>query len=474
MNQLSIPRAASSRYMFRRLIIPLICISIAFYVAWISRAPKELEPIAVTHFEEAASPAKILDQISLIHVEDTIQKPLESIILTLRKSSDRFENWITMGDLVAQIQRNTGEERYYYNAELIYREALRLKPDSVEALTGMAWVTGGRHEFLKSIEWANQAITIDIDCAIAYGILGDASLELGNYDAALDHYQRMMDIKPDLSSWSRGAHLLWIMGDKSKAQWLMNKAIHAGAPFAENTAWCKARLATMLFQDGAILAAQDTIQSLMDSGSKNRHILSIAAKIATAKKEFSKATDYYQQILSLGSNQEALTGIGDLLVLQGLPDQAETYYQKVEDMHQKQVSSGSHDHHFMAKFFADHDRSLIEALRMSEEHKLTKNVYEADTLAWVYYKNGHITKAIEAIKQALRHNTPDAEIHYHAGLIASAYGDLTSAQKHLDKALQMNPNFNPLQITTLHKTLQDLENKKSLTHIKTRDQEDHK
>ena len=72
----------------------------------------------------------------------------------------------------------------------------------------------------------------------ALGILGDGAVELGDYEKAFDQYQKMMDARPHLSSWSRGAHLLWLTGNRSKAMWLMERAIKAGAPFAENTAWC--------------------------------------------------------------------------------------------------------------------------------------------------------------------------------------------------------------------------------------------
>ena len=41
----------------------------------------------------------------------------------------------------------------------------------------------------------------------AYGLLGDAAVEMGDYEAAFKHYQKMLDIRPDLSSYSRGAHL---------------------------------------------------------------------------------------------------------------------------------------------------------------------------------------------------------------------------------------------------------------------------
>ena len=324
-------------------------------------------------------------------------------------------------------------------------------------------MTGGRHQFEKSKAWANRALKYDPEHTAAYGILGDAALEVGDYDAAFEHYQKMMDLRPDLSSLSRGAHLLWVTGDKSKALWLMGKAIDAGAPFAENTAWCRTRMANMLFHDGALLAAEKAIQPSLDAGLKHPHLLLIAARIAAAKADFPAAESYYQTILQTGPDQQALAGLGDLMTARGNFLEAENFYLQVEAIHAGHLDNGTHDHGFMARFLADHDRNPVEALRMVEEHKLTRNVQEADTLAWVYLKNGKLPQAIAAMKKALSQKTPDAEIHYHAGMIASAHGDFTSAKKHLEKALTMNPNFSLIQAPIALKKLQELDGRRSLT-----------
>ena len=125
-------------------------------------------------------------------------------------------------------------------------------------------------------------------------------------------------------------------------------------------------------------------------------------------------------------------------------------------MHAAHLASGVHDHMQMAKFLADHDRNPFAALRLAEQHKLTRNVLEADVLAWVYHKNGDQARAIDAIKRALYCNTPYAEIRYHAGMIAAAAGDREAASRHLQAAIAMNPQFNPLQAPVARKTLEQL------------------
>lgn len=420
-----------------------------------------LAALAWNHRQNPA-PAAQKKPISLFEIlpapdlSNSSGKALQAAISQTRQSPDKAENWVVLGDVLAQVQREGGESRYFDDAERAYQEALRLKPNLLGAFSGMAWVTGGRHQFDKSSEWANRALVLDPECVEAYGIIGDASLELGDYQAAYDHYQKMMDLRPDLSSWSRGAHLLWLTGNPSRAMRLMEQAIRSGGPFAENTAWCRARLATMLFQDGALLPAQEAIQPSLDAGTKNRHVLLISAKIAAASGDFGKAAATYTAISQDPPNQEALAALGDLMAVQGKSAEAEFYYQQVEARHADHLKSGVHDHAFMAKFLADRQRNPVEALRMAEEHKLTRNVQESDTLAWVYYKNGLIPQAIGAMKYALSQNTPDAEMHYHAGLIAKAHGDLTAARKHLQTALSINPHFSLLQAPLASRAIESM------------------
>src|SRR5947208_15681481 len=109
----------------------------------------------------------------------------------------------------------------------------------------MASVCGTRHEFEESIAWARKALAVDPESRDAYGLLGDAAVEMGRYDEAYRDYQKMLDLRPDLASYSRGAHLLYLTGSTTRALALMRKAIEAGSPYGENVAWCHAQLGLM-------------------------------------------------------------------------------------------------------------------------------------------------------------------------------------------------------------------------------------
>jgi tetratricopeptide (TPR) repeat protein len=402
------------------------------------------------------TPSEILARIPPLPAVSEAAEALRLAREQVLASPGKADAWLRLGESLAQAQRSSNDAACYDHAETAYRRALELAPRSVEAMTGLAWVFGGRHRFAWSVEWAKRALAIDADHHPAHGILGDAALEQGDYEAAFGHYQTMMDLRPDLSSWSRGAHLLWLTGHKTQAIALMERAIRSGAPFAENTAWCRVRLATMLLHDGALVPAAQALAPALKSLPENPQVLLAAGRIATAQDDLAGAQRYFEKVLERGANHDALVALGDLCLARGDRAAAEEYFARVDQLHATNRAAGIHDHTSMAKFLADHDRRLDEALKLAEEHRETLNVLEADVLAWVCYKTGDLPRAAATMKKALSQHTPDPEMHFHAGMIAAASGDRPSAQRHLQTALSLNPRFHPLHATSAREALETL------------------
>ncbi len=362
-----------------------------------------------------------------------------------RQKPNDTSAWANLGDALMQKARETADVSYYNHAEKAYRKALALNARNADATAGMAWVYGGRHEFEKSIEWANKAIALDPKDSTPYGLLGDADVEMGNYDAAFVHYQKMQDVRPDISSYSRGAHLVYLAGDTRKAMWLMIKAISAGGPYRENTAWCYAQLAQMLFNTGAISPAEQVVEQGMKAKSSDYHLLLMQGKLKAARKDYVAAIDYYKQAVAIAPQIDAVAALGDLYRLIGKSDEAEKQYALVETIDKLYKANGVRGDRLIAQFYADHDRNLPQALQMEEaEYKTRKNVYVADTLAWCYYKNGRYAEAQKAIQEAMRQKTPEALFLFHAGMIAAKLGDRQTAQYDLYQALSTNAQFSPL------------------------------
>ena len=255
--------------MFRSAVL-VACVGVAFLGAlFLRKSPSSANSVATPPAPAPQTARQIIAQIPAVAGDSASDRALGTALAKVREKDGDSARWVVLADVLAQVLRDTADEKYYDHAEAAYQYALRLQPDNVDAMTGMAWVNGGRHLFDKSRDWANRSLAADETNAAAYGILGDADVELGDYEAAYSHYQKMMDLKPDLSSWSRGAHLLYLTADTKKAIWLLEKAIKAGAPFAENTAWCRARLAMMLFSQGALLPAAQVLEPPLKAGTRN-------------------------------------------------------------------------------------------------------------------------------------------------------------------------------------------------------------
>lgn len=388
---------------------------------------------------------------------DSTDQTIATWTTRVQQNAQDEQAWVQLGDALMQKARDTADVSYYSRAEAAYRQALALRSTDIGALIGLAWVSGARHEFEHSIEWARQAVAIAPQHHAAYGLLGDAAIEMGDYEEAIKHYQKMLDIRPDLSSYSRGAHLLFVTGDTRRAMALMHKAIAAGAPYAENTAWCRAQLAVMLWSTGAVLPAEQLLHTALAAAPNNYHVLAAMGKIKAAQQDYDAALDYYQRASAIAPQLEVVIALGDLYRLTGNQEAAAKQDALVHVMHQLNTANGVRDDIAMARFYADRERHLPEALQIAEAvYKTRQNVFVADTLAWCYYKNGRYEEASKAIKKALSQKTPDAMILFHAGMIYARLGQRPTAQKYLYQALSLHTNFHPVYATVAANTLQQL------------------
>src|SRR5213592_4088610 len=94
-----------------------------------------------------------------------------------------------------------------------------------------------RHQFREALALGRQAHALQPQRPLVYGVIGDAQIELGQYDDAVQTFQQMVDLRPDLSSYSRVSYARELHGDVEGAIEAMQKAVEAGSPAAENTAW---------------------------------------------------------------------------------------------------------------------------------------------------------------------------------------------------------------------------------------------
>ncbi|MBM4259175.1 MAG: tetratricopeptide repeat protein, partial [Deltaproteobacteria bacterium] len=94
------------------------------------------------------------------------------------------EGYVALANAYMQKSRETNDPDYYVRAETAVQRALSLQPDSPSALRTLAWVQTGKHEFREARTTAERLLVQSPLDPLAYGLLGDAALELGDYERA--------------------------------------------------------------------------------------------------------------------------------------------------------------------------------------------------------------------------------------------------------------------------------------------------
>lgn len=140
--------------MFRVVVISA-CIAAAFVGAILSRkSPQSAGKAgAIPTAPAPQTSQQILAQIPAPAGKSATDQALRVALAKVQEKDQAAARWVVLGDVLAQVLRDTADEHYYDLAEAAYGYALRLEPKNVDAMTGMAWVTGGRHIFGHSVSW---------------------------------------------------------------------------------------------------------------------------------------------------------------------------------------------------------------------------------------------------------------------------------------------------------------------------------
>jgi tetratricopeptide (TPR) repeat protein len=225
--------------------------------------------------------------------------------------------WVERADAARERYRETRDPSAAEVAEAAYRLARDHDPGSAAALAGLAWARGVGHAFEESLSLAEGALLLDPEHVEAHGIVADAALALGRPERAAASVQAMLDLRPGLPSYSRAALLLDQRGERERAVSLMRLAIAAGSPRAESTAWCRARLARMLWEQGAHAPAQREIEEALSLAPEHPDVLAIAGAWRAATSDPAGAIALYQRAVVRGAGPETLTALADIRIRAG-------------------------------------------------------------------------------------------------------------------------------------------------------------
>ena len=373
---------------------------------------------------------------------------------------DNFLAFNNLAGAYIQTARENGDLTYYDLAEKAARRSLDLLSDypaASPAMTYLAVIDLAEHRFREAREQAQKALDLDPRALSAYGVLGDAAFEMGDYERAEAAYTKLLTSMGVRHPHSRLAALHFIRGEPEVAIQALQRAVRAAseanAP-RENVAWHHAQLADAYFNVGDLAAAEASYESALAAFPRYHVALAGLGKVRAGQQRYEEAIAFYQKAIAVIPLPDYASALGDVLIRLGRGADAKKQYDLVEYIGRLSALNKSVYNRELAFFYADHDLKPSVAVDLArKEQEVRHDVYTHDVLAWALLKNGQPRQALAEMEQALKLNTRDARLYFHAGMIHHRLGDRDKAREYLRLCLATNPHFHVLNAALAERTL---------------------
>ena len=368
----------------------------------------------------------------------------------LEKDPSDSKSSLALAALFIQESRVTGNFAYYDVAAMKYVNNV-LSKDSLNfnALIFKSLIYLSQHHFADGLATAQKAQKINPYNAFVYGLIVDGNVEMGNYNAAVENSDKMVSVRPDIRSYSRISYLREIYGDYPGAIEAMKMAVEAGAPGDEATEWSRIQLGRLYENTGDLKYAQMHYTIALNERPDYPYAIAGMARLATAAKDYSKATGYYLHADSLMNDYSFKEELVDVYKISGQQDKAAAVSAAIISLMNRDAQAGQSDEsigHYADRELAiaylkvnDYDKALEHALL--EYNRRPENIDVNETVAWVYYEKGDAASALPYIGTALKTHSKNPALLCHAGLIYAKTGDAATARTLLQEALKLNPNI---------------------------------
>ncbi len=341
--------------------------------------------------------------------------------------------------------RETADPTYYAKADALVRQATAAPMNDPDVAIVAGTLAASRHDFATALDWAERALWLAPVRPASYGLATDALVELGRYDEAVVTAQRMVDLRPDLASYSRVSYLRELHGDLNGAIDAMRRAVDAAPPRSEPAAWAEVQLGNLLFAKDDFSAAKTAYENATHRVRDYAFGVAGLARIRAAEGDMRGAAALYEGVAARYPAPDFVIALGDIYHAMGDEVRAERQYALVAAMERLLAANGVRTDVDLALFDADHARNVAASLAAArDEYTLRPSVRVAEILAWTEYRAGDLASALAHSREATRLGTRDPLLLYRAGVIAETAGDGARAAALLQASADANPRFSLL------------------------------
>jgi tetratricopeptide (TPR) repeat protein len=341
-----------------------------------------------------------------------------------------------LGNRFAQRARETGDASYYARAEAAYRGALKVAANDLPATLGLGSVALSRHRFRAGLSLGRRAVALSPSTAEGYGVVGDALVELGRYEQAFTTFNRMVSLRPSVSSYARVSYARELLGDVPGAAAAMQLAVDAAVGEPEALAWSRTQLGKLFWTHGRLAAAARQYRAALYARPAYAPTLDALAQVEAARGHSTRAIALARLASEILPLPQYVANLGDLLH----GSAARRQYALVDAIARLERAHGVNVDLEIALFDVDHRidlRRTVALARLAQSER--PSIDGDDVLAWALARVGRCGEARRYSRRALRLGTLDAPKFFHRGVIERCLGHRAAARHWFARAHDTNP-----------------------------------
>jgi tetratricopeptide (TPR) repeat protein len=340
--------------------------------------------------------------------------------------------------------RETADPTFYVKAAGVLTQASKLDPGDPTTMVARGLLDLGRHDFGSALAWGTRAARANPDLPDALGVIFDAQVELGRYQAAVVTAQAMVDRKPAQGSLARVSYARELLGDPAGAVAAMVQAAAAGGDSPADRAYVQTLIGNLHLGAGRLAPAEAAYRRALD-GLPSYGLAEVGmARVAAARGDLAGAARLLEPAAARLPLPATVALLGDVRAAQGDPRAATTQYRLVRVIERLNQANGVAVDLELARFEADHARDPgsdpRRAVAMARRALTDRpTIYASDTLGWALRQAGKPRQALPHARAAVRLGTRDGLLWYHLAAVEADLGMTAPARRHLAEAFAISP-----------------------------------
>jgi tetratricopeptide (TPR) repeat protein len=386
--------------------------------------------------------ASLISAQTAPNAQSPAEKAIAAAEAAIAADSKRPDSLNALAMAYARRARETADPGYYNKGDEVLQKCFALQPENFDCMKTKTWLLLGQHKFAAAREVAARLNKKMPDDILVYGFLADANVELGDYKAAENAAQWMLDMRPgNVPGLTRGAYLRELFGDIDGAIDFMNQAYRRVRPEeTEDRAWMITHVAHLQLAKGDAAAAERMLTQALALYPNYHYALGNLAKAKMAQGDVASAVELFRKRYQLARHPENLYDVGIALARAGRSSEARTTFAAFEIAARAEMESSDNSNRELIFYYLDHSANPAEGLRIARrEVEQRQDVFTLDAYAWSLFRNSKHAEARKQIERALAVGIRDAQFFYHAAAIASKLQDPAAAVKYARQSLSVNP-----------------------------------